>query len=325
MNNTALIQRRRLLEAALCAGTLSAFGAPLSAAAQTAAVDVRNWTSKEVADGFTRFALERRMPADLKKWLADPSIQVIEPYRVFDNVWNVGICWVSAYAIKTTDGWALIDTVHEPFVDALLANLKKVGVPLNDIKLVLMTHGHFDHVGGYARLRKLLPNARFCMQAKGWEEAHADSARSHRFEMPVGEETVVKDGDVITLGDNAFEVLSTPGHTWGTTSYAYWVNRGAKRYRAVTIGGQGLNAISGPEQIDAFIASMTRLGQTTPAIEVDMTAHPFSTGLTEQIPAICALKAGDAHPLVDRAGYLARLDKLIAGAKRYRKEKYPNL
>ena len=100
----------------------------------------------------------------------------------------------------------------------------------------------------------------------------------------------------------------------GTASYLYDVRRGDRRWTAVTIGGQGLNAIEGPEQVRAYLASMQRLGEERLGIDVDLTAHPFSTGLTEQIPAILALKPSDPHPLVDRVAYLARLDGLIKGA-----------
>lgn len=66
------------------------------------------------------------MPVDLQRWLSDPSIQLVEPYRIFDNVWNIGVKWVSAYAVWTKEGWVLIDTTHEPFVDHLFENLKVV-------------------------------------------------------------------------------------------------------------------------------------------------------------------------------------------------------
>lgn len=110
---------------------------------------------------------------------------------------------------------------------------------------------------------------------------------------------VVKDGEVIECGKNSFLVLETPGHTWGTASYAYDAIWNDKRYRAVTIGGQGLNAIESP--------GMNRLAGSQLNICVDLTAHPFTTGLTERIPKIQALRSGGEHPLINRAEYLKRL------------------
>lgn len=323
----ALSRRRILLAAGALpmASVLTATKAFCAEGTQGSAFpsDIASWQSADVSQAFAQFADTRRMPPELDRWLNDPAIQSIDPYRVFDNVWNVGIRWVSAFAVKTTDGWALIDTLHEPFVDRLFENLRTVGVPLDEIRYVFMTHGHFDHVGGYYRLRPALKNARFVMSETGWtearESARASKQRAKPWIMDEHVDIVAKDGDRFALGDNIFTLLETPGHTWGTASYCYQAQRGAKRYTAVTIGGQGLNAIEGPKQLDAYIASMKRLADPALGIEVDMTAHPFTTGLTERIDAITHLKPQDAHPLVNRAEYLERLEQLIKGAEARRR------
>ena len=112
-------------------------------------------------------ALEKCPRISAAGW-AISKAQYIEPWKAFDNVYFVGVCWVSAWVIRTNDGVVLIDTLHEPHVDQLIANLQKVGVDFADIKYVLMTHGHFDHVGGAAKLKPLLPNAKFAMTKTGW-------------------------------------------------------------------------------------------------------------------------------------------------------------
>ena len=106
------------------------------------------------------------MSPELKAWLDDPVIQKIPPYKVFDNVWYVGLRWVAAYLIKTNDGYILIDTLHPPFVGHLIDNLALLNVDPSEIKYVLMTHGHFDHVGGATTLKPLFKNAKFAMGEK---------------------------------------------------------------------------------------------------------------------------------------------------------------
>ena len=226
---------------------------------------------------------------------------------------------MSSWLVKTSAGVVLIDTLHEPFVDRLFENIQTVGVKPEEIKWVLMTHGHFDHVGGYYRAAEVFKNAHFVMSQRGWDEAFKSAKQSRgtpgEWKMLERIDQVVKDGDAITCGDNTFLALETPGHTWGTVSYLYDAVWNNKKYRAVTIGGQGLNAIESKDQIKAYIDSMKRLGDGQLNISVDLTAHPFSTGLTERIPEIKALKSGQTHPLINRAEYLNRLKNLQKNAE----------
>jgi len=277
--------------------------------------------SKEIAGQFEGFGRTGKMPPDLGRWLMDPKGQTVEPYRAFDNVYYVGVCWVSAWLIKTSDGVVLLDTLHDPFGDLLIANIRKVGVDPASIKYVLMTHGHFDHVGGAYKLRPLT-KARFAMTEKGWEEAiraaRASQGTPRQWTM-IDKDLVVKDGDVITLGDTTFGVYETPGHTLGTASYSFPVRDGANTYHAFTVGGLGLNAIENSKQVEAYIASVTRIMQLarrpTEPIDVHLTTHPFSNGLTEAAQKLQSRKPGDPHPLRDPAGFLAQLEALRKGAE----------
>src|SRR6476469_3455105 len=78
-------------------------------------------------------------------------LQKIEHYKAFDNVYYVGICWVSAWLLTSPQGHVLIDTLYEPFTERRLAKVRALGFGPNDSKLVAITHGHFDHAGGAAR------------------------------------------------------------------------------------------------------------------------------------------------------------------------------
>lgn len=306
------ISRRTFLAFGCCAAG-AALCSSLVAPAKAAVLD-----TAEVNRLFAELGAKKKAPAALDAWINDPAAQKIAPYQAFDNVWQVGIAWVSSWAVKTSEGWVLIDTTHEPYVDFLIRNLHTVGIAPEDVRLVLMTHGHFDHVGGYYRLKPLLKNARFVMTERGWNEAFRYSKESmgtaKEWKMLEEKDVVARDGDKFRCGDVVFTVLETPGHTWGTASYMYDVRRGDRTYRAVTVGGQGLNAIEGPDQVRAYIKSMNRLAEDSLNIEVDLTAHPFSNGLADKIPALRSLKPSDPHPLINRAAYVARLKKLNEGA-----------
>ncbi|MGY4329410.1 metallo-beta-lactamase class B [Bradyrhizobium sp. LB7.2] len=216
----------------------------------------------------------------------------------------------------------MIDTVHEPHVDHVIANLKKVGVSLADIKYVLMTHGHFDHVGGAAKLKPLLPNAKFVMTQTGWDEAGASAKESQSGPRPwtmIPQEIVAKNGAKIELGGNSFQVLETPGHTMGTASYTYDVHDGPLIYRAITIGGLGLNAIKDSKQVEAYICSVTEIAHLVSEREnpvaVHLTTHPFSTGLLEMKDKVASRKPGEPNPLIDPTALLRQTAALKKGAE----------
>lgn len=255
---------------------------------------------------FVEFGKTGKMPRDLGKWLNTPADQYIESWKPFDNVDFVGVCWVSAWLVHTDDGVVLIDTLYGPFKKMIVENIRKTGTDLADIKYVLMTHGHFDHVGGAVALKPLLPNAKFVMTQEGWDEAVQSSAASQggpRAWDMIKPEITVADGDAITVGNNTFEVIETPGHTWGTASYMYDVHDGNNTYRAITIGGLGLNAIEGPPQVEAYIESVDRVRQLVEAekmpVEAHLTTHGFSANLDENRQKHAARKDGEPNVFVD--------------------------
>ena len=202
---------------------------------------------------FTVFFETGRMAPDLSRFLGDVALNKIEPYKAFDNVYYVGICWVSAWLLTSPRGHVLIDTVYAPYTDQMLANISALGFDPKDIKLVVITHGHRDHAGGAVRLKSVLePQTRFAMTREGWREAAEVAAQSTAGPTPwtmIEPDLMLNDGQVLTVGDVAIQAFETPGHTMGTASFAYDARDGARSYRAFTVGGLGLNATRGPEPV----------------------------------------------------------------------------
>lgn len=299
---------------AACAAVLLTLGAVGTASAQSL---FEGCPSGQIMSRFSEFGKTGKMPKDLGKWLNTPDAQAVEPWKPFDNVDYIGICWVSAWLIHTDDGSVLIDTSYGPFQKKIVENIKKTGTDLANIKYVLMTHGHRDHVGGAASLKPMLPNAQFVMTQKGWDEAIESSIKSQggrrEFDM-IAPELVVADGDEITLGNNTFTVVETPGHTWGTASYLYDVQDGDDTYRSITIGGLGLNAIEGPSQVEAYIASVDRIRDLVEAeeqpVKVHLTTHGFSAGLDENRQKHMTRQAGEPNVFVDPNALLNQVARL---------------
>jgi metallo-beta-lactamase class B len=276
----------------------------------------------EIGAAFDQFARGGGMPPVAARWLMSPEEQKVAPFKAFDDAYFVGVCWVSAWLLPTPQGHFLIDTLHEPHAAALLDNIRKLGFDPEDIHYVLITHGHFDHAGGAARLKRALPNARFVMTETGWNEAlaaaKASTGKPNAWEM-IDKDIVARDGDVFTLGGRTVTVYETPGHTLGTASFVYDVHDGANTYGAVTVGGLGLNAIQNAHQVELYIDSMERLKRMATRgahpVTVHLTTHPLTTDLMDMRPKLTARVPNDVNPLVDGAALIKTLDSLEKGAQ----------
>ena len=133
------------------------------------------------------------------------------------------------------------------------------------------------------------------------------------------QEVVGKYGHVSRLGENRFGVLETPGHTPGTASYTFDVKDGGSTYRAVTIGGLGLNAIKNSKQVEVLIASLDQLSgmvkQPNQPLTVHVAAHTIFNGLMEARDKLLARKPSEPNALVDPETLLKMLATQRSGAE----------
>src|SRR5688572_7997953 len=81
--------------------------------------------------------------------------QKVAPIKVFDNLYYVGPGAVSVWLIPTTDGLILIDSAQEPLVDHVIDIIRMVGFDPKNIKHILLSHGHLDHLGGATSIQPL--------------------------------------------------------------------------------------------------------------------------------------------------------------------------
>ena len=174
-----------------------------------------------------------RVVPDRATWHAEPA-------KVFDNLYFLGTKEHSAWALTTSAGIILIDTLYNYAVeDEIVGGLKKLGLDPAQVKYVLISHGHGDHDEG-ARLMQERYGAKVVMGGPDWDgiEKLAD--------MPGGKpkrDIVAADGQKITLGDTTVTLISTPGHTPGTTSFLFTVKDNGKPLTLAYSGGTALQLI----------------------------------------------------------------------------------
>ncbi len=242
----------------------------------------------------------------------DNEQQYVEPFKIFDNVYYVGIDWVAAYAITTSDGVILIDSLYGKWTRVLENNLWRVGINPRDVKYVINTHGHFDHAGGSKLFQQY--GARVVMTEEDWQLVEA-RPNNPRFYVPIPDRDIVAvDGDVIELGDTRVELFNTPGHTEGVLTLRYAVRDGDDAYTAVSLGGVGLN-FNGVERTETYIESYRRLQAMQEGVSVSLPNHAMMGRVFERAAALAERGPGDPHPFVDPEGYQADLATFIANAE----------
>ena len=164
------------------------------------------------------------------------------PARVFDNLYFVGGAVHSAWALTTTDGIILIDTIY-PYnsEELVVGGLQKLGLDPKNIKYVIVSHAHGDHIGG-AEMLQTRYGARVVMGAPDWD---AVAKYPNRYKtMAPKRDIVATDGMKITLGGATVNIWLTPGHTPGTLSYTFNVLDRGRPVSVAYSGGTAFNFVN---------------------------------------------------------------------------------
>ncbi|MBS1793068.1 MAG: subclass B3 metallo-beta-lactamase [Acidobacteria bacterium] len=255
----------------------------------------------------------------------------VEPFPIIGNIYYVGASDVTSYLITTPKGHILIDSGYEETVPQIKANVAKLGFKLEDVKILLLNHAHYDHCGGLAELKKLT-GARLLVSPPD-ASVLEDGGRSDFYfggDKPVFPAVKVDerltDGQTIALGGTSLKVIFTPGHTKGATSWTTDVTDGGRKYKVAfvssltTLDYKLADNPKYPEIAADYARTFQRLEKLKP--DVFLVSHGVFFDLTEKA---AKLRAGAGpNPFIDPAGYRT----LIAGMKksfedRLKKEKTP--
>ena len=185
--------------------------------------------------------------SELKKW-QQPWRGAMEPFKIFGNLYFVGTHPASSHLIDTGDGLILIDTGYQHGLYLLINNIWKLGFNPEDIKYVLLTHGHIDHFGSVRALKELTCCKVF-LGEKDKTYATGEDDLSWAKELDTYLETfepdvLINDGDEIKLGNTTIKAVATPGHTPGAMSFFFDVTDGNEIFRVGMPGGLGRNSVN---------------------------------------------------------------------------------
>jgi metallo-beta-lactamase class B len=219
-----------------------------------------------------------------------------EPAKVFDNLYFVGSKIHSSWALTTSDGIILIDTLYTyNSEEEIVGGLKKLGLDPAKVKYVIVTHAHGDHVGG-AKLMQDRYKSRIIMGGPDW-----DSIEKSVNGYPQGKpkrDIVADDGQKLTLGDTTVTILTTPGHTPGTLSMIFPVKDHGRTLNVAYAGGTAFNFPSTVPNFDIYIQSQKKMAAAAAAANATilMTNHSEFDYATTKIKLLGVRKTGEPHP-----------------------------
>ena len=292
----------------------------------SAATSIRDWVAglasfEQVASVTCRTCTNvsfagPEMPAPMKAMWAsweDRDTQYVKPFQIFDNVYYIGIDWVAAYLITTSEGLILIDALYGTWVPQLVNNIRSLGFDPADVKYVIATHGHFDHSGGAGFMQRQF-GSKVVMAEEDWRLTEAKPTFAQFYSPVPARDIVAVDGDVIQLGDTKIDLFKTPGHTEGVLTMRYSVKDGDDTHTAITLGGVGLN-FSGIERTESYLASYDRLVRLQRGVAVSLPNHASMGRVFERAKALTERTPGAAHPFVNEAAFTADLGRFIGNAE----------
>lgn len=242
---------------------------------------------------------------------SDPTM----PRHVFGNTWFVGTCAISAILVTSPDGHVLIDAATADAVPAIIANIRTAGFRVEDIRTILVTHEHNDHVGGVAGMQQA-SGARVLTRTVAAEALRAGRSdrRDPQFEItdpfpPVANVETLIDGENVTLGALRFKHLPNTGHTAGGSGWAWRSCEGATCRDVVfpdsnsVFSDKHYRYSDHPEHVAAF-----RSGQALVA------AQPCDILITTHVQSSDLLARLDGkQPLVDAGACKAYAERGLAG------------
>jgi metallo-beta-lactamase class B len=227
-------------------------------------------------------------------------------FKVIGNVYYVGTDDLGSFLITTPEGNILINSDFEDTVPQIRASVEKLGFKFTDIKILLGSHAHGDHMEGDARVKEMTG-----AQVMVMEQDVPAISKMTPGNKPHPIDRVLHDGDEVKLGGTTLVAHLTPGHTKGCTTWTMKANEDGKSYNVVILGSIGVNpgyVLVGnkdyPQIADDYVKGFKVL-RSLPC-DVFLASHARFYDLQTKYAKL--EKGGGPNPFIDPVGYKAHLD-----------------
>ncbi len=250
------------------------------------------------------------LPLDTDAWF-----EPVEPFRIVGPIHYVGTRELGVYLIATPEGHILLDGATTESAPLIEASIRKLGFEPDEIRHLLITQAHFDHVGTLARFKRLTgasvavmaPDAPLLASGGRTDYLFADDPSFHF--PPVTADHLLIDGDTVEIGGVSLTARLTPGHTPGCTTWLTTVEEGGRTYHVVFQGSTSVNPgtrfvnqPSYPGIADDYRRAFHLLESLQP--DVPLAAHASAFDLERKR---ARAEAAGVEAFVDSDGYRRRL------------------
>jgi metallo-beta-lactamase class B len=237
--------------------------------------------------------------------------QPFPAFRIAGNLYYVGSKGLANYLVTTPEGHILINSDTEANVPLIRASVESLGFKFTDIKILLISHAHWDHCAGSAMIKQLT-GAKYMVMEGDAEVVEAGGKTDFQYASdpttlypPTKVDRVLHDGDEVKLGGTTLKALLTPGHTKGCTTWTMKVNDGAKLRDVVIVGSPNVNpgyklvANTVYSRISEDFEQTFRVLRSL-SCDYFLGAHGSYFDLETKYPQF---KSGNATVFIDPAGY----------------------
>ncbi len=236
-------------------------------------------------------------------------------HHVIGNVYFVGSKGLGIYLVTTPQGHILINAGLDESIPMIHQSVEKLGFRFSDIKILLISHAHFDHDAGAARIKKLT-GAKYMVMDSDVPVVESGGGKDFAYAHTPGMlypaakvDRVLHDGDTVTLGDTVLTAHLTPGHTKGCATWTMKVNEGGKSYDVVIVGSPNVNPGYKLVNNAAYPQIASDYEKTFSVLrslhcDVFLGAH----GSYYDMESKYARMTGSANPFIDPQGYQKYVD-----------------